>query len=279
VERVPGDVTDLTSIERAVQDQDCVIHAAASLSYWGGDAARQRQVNVDGTRHVMRACLRQGVRRLLHVSSVAAVGIPDDPAKPATEEFPFNLQGSELCYHLSKRQAEEVVREEARQGLDAVIVNPASIFGPYGSRYRGAEMLRKVRQTWLVPYFTGGLCAVHVHDVVDGIVEALGRGKAGQRYILGGENLSYRDLVARTARAMGLRRCSVPVPTLLTGLAANVLEPWGRWRNVRPRMTHVIHYCASRHHYYDSTKAQRELGYAPRDFEAILQECLSLNAC
>jgi dihydroflavonol-4-reductase len=279
VERVLGDVTDADSVERAVQDRDWVIHAAASLSYWQDEAERQRQVNVNGTRNVVEACLRQGVRRLLHVSSVAAVGIPDDPARPATEDFPFNLQGSGLCYHLSKRQAEEIVRDGVKQGLDAVIVNPSSIFGPNGSRYRGAERLRKVRQTWLVPYFTGGLCAVHVQDVVDGIVNALVHGKTGQRYILGGENLSYRVLVERTARAMRLRRRPMPVPALVTGLAAHVLEPWGRWRKVRPRITYMIHYCASRYHYYDSTKARRELGYAPRDFEAILRECLRLNAC
>jgi dihydroflavonol-4-reductase len=279
VERVLGDVTDAESVEQAVKAADWVIHAAASISYWEGDSPRQRQVNIDGTRNLVQACLRQGVRRLLHVSSVAAVGIPADPARPATEDFPFNLQDTGLCYHVSKWQAEEVVRDGIKQGLDAVIVNPASIFGPYGDRYRGAEMLRKVRQSWLVPYFTGGLCAVHVQDVVDGIVKALGSGKTGQRYILGGENLSYRNLVDRTARAMRLKRRSVPVPALVTGLAAHVLEPWGRWRKVRPRITYMVHYCASRYHYYDSTRACRELGYTARSFEAILQECLHLGMC
>lgn len=279
VERVLGDVTEPSSVIRAVKDQDWVIHAAASLSYWGRDAAWQRQVNVDGTRHVVQACLKHGVQRLLHVSSVAAVGIPDDPTRPANEDFPFNLQDSGLCYHVSKRQAEDAVLAGVAQGLDAVIVNPASIFGPHGRRYRGAEMFRKVSPSWLVPYFTGGLCAVNVQDVVEGTVAALERGKSGQRYILGGENLSYRALAERTARALRMRRHFVPVPSLVTGVAAHVLEPWGRWRNVRPRITYVTHYCASRSHYYDSAKARKELAYTPRDFQAILQEYLSLNAC
>jgi dihydroflavonol-4-reductase len=279
VERVPGDVTEPWSVAAAAQGQEWVIHAAANLTYWGRDAAWQARVNVEGTRNVIRACRQAGVRRLVHVSSVAAVGIPDDSGRPADEEFCFNLGDSGLNYHLSKRRAEEEVAAGVAEGLDAVIVNPASVFGPYGAGYRGADMLSKVRRTPVVPYFTGGLCVVHVDDVVAGTLAALRRGRAGQRYILGGENLTYRALVERTARAMRLWRCVVPVPALVTALAARVLEPWGRWRKRRPRITYATHYCASRCHFYDSGKARRELGYSPRGFDAILQECLRLRAC
>jgi dihydroflavonol-4-reductase len=168
---------------------------------------------------------------------------------------------------------------EVARGLDAVIVNPASIFGPHGTQYRGAEMMRKVRQTQVLPYFTGGLCAVHVQDVVQGTLAVLERGMSGQRYILGGENLTYRALAARTAGVMNLRRRFVPVPPIITGLAAMLLEPWGHLRNRRPRITYAVHYCASRYHFYDSSKARKALGYAPRDFMAILHECLRLGVC
>jgi dihydroflavonol-4-reductase len=279
VERVLGDVTDATSVQTAVHGQDWVIHAAACLSYWGRNTEQHRRVNVGGTRHVAQACRELGVRRLVHISSVAAVGIPDEPGRPADEAFPFNLDGSGLSYHCSKRDAETVVLEEVARGLDAVIVNPASIFGPYRPCYRGAEMLAKVRRGRVVPYFTGGLCAVHVSDVVEGTLAALERGTSGQRYILGGENLTYHSLVKRTARAMGLRRWPVPVPALVTGLAARTLEPWGRWRGRRPRITYATHYCANRYHFFDSGKARAALGYAPRDFDAIVEECLQLKAC
>lgn len=279
VERVLGDVTDRESVERAVRDQEVVFHAAADISYWGRDGERQMRVNAEGTRHVAQACRKECVRRLVHVSSVAAIGIPTVPAQPATEDFPFNLEGAGLTYHLSKRRAEEEVTAEVRRGLDAVVVNPASIFGPYGSFYRGAEMMRKVRGSPVVPCFTGGLCAVHVDDVIDGILAALQRGDRGERYILGGENVTFRALVERTARMLGLRRGVVPVPPLVTGLAAAILEPWGRWRGRRPRVTYAIHYCASRYHFYDSSKARKVLGYSPRGFDAILAECLGVGAC
>ncbi len=237
------------------------------------------QVNVEGTRNVAQLCRQEGVKRLLHVSSVAAVGIPDSPDHPANEEFSFNLDGKELPYHFSKRKAEQIVLGEVERGLDAVIVNPASIFGPNGKSYRGSDMFQKVRRTRVVPYFTGGICVVHVEDVVSGIQAALRRGSSGQRYILGGDNITLRSLAELTAAAMGLRRTFVPVSPFVTALAAMILEPWGRLRGRRPYITHVTHYCASRYHYYSSEKAGRTLEYVPRTFRAILEECLHMHMC
>jgi len=278
LEVVIGDVTDPDSVRRAVSGCDSVVHAAANIQYWGGGQEEQDRVNVGGTRAVARACREKGVRRLVHVSSVAAIGIPADPAHPADEGFTFNLHDAGLPYHLSKWQAERTVLEEVERGLDAVIVNPASIFGPHVSGYRGGDMMRKVRRTAIVPYFTGGICAVHVRDVVAGIHAALERGGTGQRYILGGENLTYRSLAERAAAAMGLSRRFVPLPPLVTGLVALTLEPVAVLRNRAPRVGFATHFCASRSHYYDSSRARSALGYSPRSFGDILDECLRLNA-
>jgi dihydroflavonol-4-reductase len=279
VERLLGDLTDPSSVSRAAADRDLVIHAAASVEDREQDAEWQWRVNVEGTRRLVQACLERRVRRLLHVSSVVAVGIPDEPTSPATEDFPFNAQESRSAYQISKRQAEEAVLAGVQHGLDAVLVNPAFIFGPHGCRYRGAEVLQKVRRSWLVPYFRGGICVVHVLDVVEGIMAALRRGQSGQRYILGGENLSFRALVERTARALQLQRQPVPIPKVVSHVAASVLEPWGRWRGLQPRMTYAAHQWVHSYHYYDSSKARKHLGYAPRSFDAILQEFRTFNAC
>ena len=273
IERVVGDVTDYASVEKAVSDRQWVVHAAAHIDTWRRLAAEQTRVNVDGTAHVARACREAGVGRLLHVSSVAAIGIPTS-AVAADEDFRFDVD-PRLTYHWSKRAAEEVVAAEVAHGLDAVIVNPASIFGPHGRRYRGAEMVAKVRRGPVVPCFGGGICVVHVTDVVAGIVAALHRGSTGQRYILGGENVTFRALAERAARAMRLRRRVVTVPPLVTATAAAVQESWGRLVNRRPRITWATHHCAGRYHFYDSTRARSILGYAPRPFDAILAECLA----
>ncbi len=279
LEKVIGDVTDRESLERAVKGCEWVVHAAANVSDWERDAEQQMRVNVEGTRQLAQVCRGEGVQRLLHVSSVAAIGIPTDARLPADENFPFNLEDSGLTYHLSKRRAEEAVLAQVARGLDAVIVNPASVKGPDGIQYRGAEVLRTVRRARIVPYFTGGICVVHVQDVAEGILAALKRGVRGQRYVLGGENVTFRALAERAANAMRVQRRFVPLPPAVMALARVVLEPWARLRNRRPRFTYAVGYCASRPQFYDSTKARVALRYAPRGLDAILDEGIALGMC
>jgi dihydroflavonol-4-reductase len=275
---VVGDVTDRASLDAAIKGQEVVIHAAADVVYRGGARNYQATVNVEGTRNVVLACRRHRVRRLVHVSSVAAIGILDGPGPPADETFPWNLENSGLGYHGSKRRAEAEVLEGVRAGLDAVVVNPGSICGPFARGFRGREFIEGVVQRPIVPYFLGGRNVVHVGDVVDGIIGALERGETGERYILGGENLTYRRIAELVAGCLGLRRVLVPVPSLITGLAATILEPLGRLTRTRPRITYDIHYCAGRFAFYDSAKARGQFKFAPRPFADIVQEYVERSA-
>lgn len=281
VEWILGDVVDPEGVERAVRGSEYVVHAAARANSMASsrETTLVMQVNVEGTKNLARACRKHGIRRLVHVSSVLAVGIPSDPRFPADESFSFNLENSGLTYHLSKRRAEEAVMAGVVRGLDAVIVNPARLWGPSADGYRGAEMLKPIRRSHVVPHFTGGGCMVHVEDVVGGILAALDRGETGQRYILGGENLSFREMLGKTASRMGLERRFVAIPRLMTGLAAAGFEPWGWLRKRQPRISLVTYRCAHLSQFYDSSKARRTLGYVSRDFDAILNECLTLGAC
>jgi dihydroflavonol-4-reductase len=260
-----GDLNDARSLADAVEGQDAVIHAAAII----GDAAGQRlyNTNVDGTRLMARICREQKVRRLVHVSSVSAIGIP--PAGVvADERFPFNLENSGLNYHLSKKRAEEAVLEEAERGLEVVIVNPSWIFGLHGKRFRGSDEVYKVCRSPLMPYFPGGLCIVHVDDVVAGIVSALHRGKTGNRYILGGENLTYREFARRCASTLGLKRYPVPVWPVVTRVAMRLLPK---------RFPAGYRYISEGSQCYSSEKAKSALGYQWRPFESILTECVSFR--
>ncbi len=273
VTAISCELDDPAGLRYAFHGHGAAIHAAADLQYWSARAAEQERINTGGTANVAEACAAESIR-LVHISSTAAIGIPDDSAHPADETFAFNLAGTGLHYNLSKKRAEDEVLRRVARGLDAVIVNPASIFGPHRGGFRGGEMIRKVAHGAVATYFTGGICAVHVDDVIDGILAALERGRKGERYILGGENISYREITRRSLAAMNLKKPMIPVPPLVTGILAAVMEPAGRWRNRRPRFTPEIHYGSYRFQYYSSEKARRELGYAPRDFEAILRECL-----
>jgi dihydroflavonol-4-reductase len=263
------------SVEKAVAGAEVVFHAAAHGIYWGRHKKIQNQVNIEGTKNVVEACQKHAVKRLIFVSSITAIGIPDSAEQPANEDFPFNLERSSLNYHISKKRAEEIVLDAVATGFDAVIVNPSNIWGPHGEIYRVADHVEKVRNKRFIPYFTGGICIVHVDDVVDGIMAAFHRGKAGERYILGGENLPLRSVAQLAASAQALRPSFVPVPSFVSWLAAAAGESMALVSHRRPHITFVTHQLASRFQYYDSSKAKRELGFEARDFKTILAECVS----
>jgi dihydroflavonol-4-reductase len=257
VEWVVGDLGDVDAVGRLVAGCDAAVHAAAVLTYWRGAAAAHRRVNVEGTAVVAAAARAAGVARLVHVSSVAA--LDEDPS---------------LSYHASKRDAERVVLDEVERGLDAVIVRPATIHGPHRETFRGARLVEGVRRRRVVPHYRGGTSIVHVDDVVDGTLRALERGRTGERYVLAGENHTWRALAQIAAEELGVRRTFVPVPRTATALAALVGETASRFTGRRPPLTRDTHLAASRFLYYDSEQAVRELDYHFRPYREIVREYL-----
>jgi len=272
IRHILGDVTDLQSVSRAVRGQEVVIHAAAAVGYAPSQALQP--VNEGGTRNIVIACRQFDVQRLLHISSVAAIGIPEKPSPPANEAFAFNLEGTALGYHISKRRAEQVVNRAVTEGLDAVIVNPSSIKGPHGRYFRGSELLDGVRRRPVVPCFSGGTNVVHVDDVVEGVISALRHEQNAERYILGGQNLTWREMAGIAADLLGVRRVLVTVPTIVTGIAAWMERAVRPLTGNRPRITYDVHFCAKRFLFYDSRKAADELGFKPRPYADILRQCL-----
>jgi dihydroflavonol-4-reductase len=264
-----GDITDPDSVKSAVKGQDAVIHAAAHTAFYNVNRIAEDQINVQGTRNVGEAC-KQGGIRLLHVSSVAAVGISPDSEQPANEDFDFNLEGSGMTYHLSKRRAEAEVMKQSRQGLEAVVVNPALCWGPEKDSYRGADALRKPLTSWLLPYGPGGRCLVHVSDVVNGILLALQRGRNGERYILGGDNVTFREINEAVCDRLALHRLLLPIPGAVAELGNKAKSQLRKLRGKPPLPIYDRRFC---YQFYDSTKARSELGFAPRAFSAIVKEC------
>jgi dihydroflavonol-4-reductase len=268
-----GDVTDQASLEAAAQGQESVIHAAGHLAYWSRLRATQNRVNIEGTLNVVAASLRAGVRRLLYVSSVAAIGIPEQGQPPADESFSFNLENAPLNYPISKKRAEELIFNACKDGLEAVIVNPGALLGKWGSYYRGSEGVEKIRKRPVAFYYTGGRNLVHVADVVDGILCALEHGHSGERYILGGENLTYQETARIVAARLERKILLLPVLPLVTKLLS-ALDPLTSATGRRPPITYEIHFTSSRLQYYSSAKAVSELGYRYRPFSEILEDML-----
>jgi len=269
VEHRIGDILDPASLCTAVAGCDTVFHAAALVTFRKKKRAEQFEVNVRGTQNVVQACLSAGVGRLVHVSSIAAIGHSED-GSPATEETPYNW-GATSAYRHTKHLGEEEVQTGIAQGLSAVIVNPSVVLGERDIRFHGGEIIRLVRKGMIPLYVDGGINVARVGDVVEGMIAAAEWGKAGERYILGGENLTYKEVFVRAARLVGGRAPFARLPSPLLRISARVVERVFEMVGADPPLTEEMVEGTTRYNWYSSEKAVRYLGYRITPFdEAVL---------
>jgi dihydroflavonol-4-reductase len=264
VEHALGDLTQPDTIQAAAEGMEVIFHAAA----WMGGynlIGQMYAVTVEGTRNVLQAARQAGVRRVIHTSSVAALGVPrtfppNSAAQPACidEQHTWNYRPDYYPYGYAKYLAEQEVQKAVAQGLDAVIVNPTLVFGA-GDNYRQAgSIITQVAERRLSIATEGGVNCVHIADVVKGHLAALAVGKTGERYILGGENLTHLQLLQITAEVTG-----APIPTLV--MPAGLL----RWLAFPAQLLHTfltlpvspeLFRMAGTYFFYDLKKAESQLG-------------------
>lgn len=259
VEHVVGDILDREAVARAVEGCDLVFHTAAISSYWRARREQIYRTNVEGTRIVMEACLHAGVRRVVHTSSVAAIGIA--PGGFADEQTPFDALSRTFVYADSKRMAEEEVQRAVARGLDAVIVNPATVIGA-GDVYVGSGSLVVAIARGRMPVVPpGGMCVVDIDAVVHGHLAAAERGRTGERYILGGENLSHRRIAQVVAEVVGTRAPRLVAPRVVLRPAAVAVDALNRVSRRPPLISGEQIRLSGINFFFNSGKAMRELGY------------------
>lgn len=260
VEHIIGDILDPDAVARAVAGCDMVFHSAAISSYWRSKRAEVYRTNVQGTRIVMDACLRAGVRRVVHTSSCAAIGIAPD-GMAANEQTPFDALSRTFVYADSKRLAEEAVQKAVARGLDAVIVNPATVIGA-GDVYVGSGSLVVELARGRMPVVPpGGMCVVDIDAVVAGHFLAAEHGRTGERYILGGENLSHQRIAEIVADVVGKCAPRLVVPPVMLRPAAAVVDAWNRVSRRPPLISGEQIRLSGVNFFFDSSKAARALGY------------------
>jgi dihydroflavonol-4-reductase len=264
VQTVEGDVRDPEDMDRLCDGVSGVIHTAAMVWIGWGMLREMREVNVAGTRRVARAARRAGVR-MIHVSSVDALGL-GTLCKPADETTPAG--GKTACsYVVTKTEAETVMEDEILRGLDAVVVNPGFLLGPYDWKPSSGKMLLEVgkRAPLLAP--AGGCSVADVRDVSAAILAALNRAKGGDRFILAGENVTYLELWRLFAKVAGRRGPFGRLgPVLRWGLGRGG-DLLGRIRGEEPVVNSAALAMSNLGHYYSSAKARSELGYRNRSLE------------
>jgi len=274
VERVEGDVRDLGSLIWAFRHADRVYHLASLITITPGRAHLLQEVNVRGTQNVVEACLQGGVQRLTYVSSIHALVEPPHGVT-IDESAPFDAARIATEYGRSKAQAAQQVLAGIARGLDAVIVCPTGIVGPYD--YQPSEMGRlflNVARRRMPVYVQGAYDFVDVRDVVQGLLGAAAQGRRGEKYILSGETVSVRQIMAYLGEVTGVRVPRIGLPVSLARAFAKAAFAYAGWTKTRALFTSesvdiLCSNCCISHE-----KATRELGYSPRPFQETVRDTI-----
>lgn len=264
VEISEGNVLDMDAMRRVMQGVRIVYHLAGLISILPGKDRLVEQVNVQGTRNVLQAAMEAGISRLVYTSSIHAFKrIPQDIV--IDESVPFDTSGLFGGYDSSKAVATLAVLEAARQGLDAVVVCPTGVIGPYD--YRFSEMGRVILDAASAKVqfsVEGAYDFVDVRDVALGLIGACERGRIGEHYILSGERIAIPTLMTMVREIVGLKALQLNVPMVLAKAAAFLATPLYRLTDIKPRFTRYALETVTSNSYISHAKAARELGYAPR---------------
>jgi dihydroflavonol-4-reductase len=254
-EFVTGDVLEPESLIPAMRGVDVIFHAAGVVDYWRQGVERMYQVNVEGTRNVMEAALRSGIDRVVHTSSTAALGI--HPNVLVDETFTFNVKPQRFVYGHSKYLSEGIVLEYVKKGLPAVMVNPTTVLGPRDVRKVSCGMVVEVIKHCAPPLIPpGGLNVVPICDAAQGHIEAAMKGRVGERYILGGENMSHLQLYQTIADVVGCGMKLKVMPRWQVSFIAGLTDMLQPQTSGPVPLTGDRLRLESQFFYYDGTKAR-----------------------
>lgn len=274
-ELVEGDLDDPALLTRAMQGCEWVFHVAAHYSLLRRDRAAIYRANVDGTRHILQAARAAGVKRIVHTSSVAAVGVPP---KGTVADETFQTTADELVsdYKKSKFLAEQLARDAAREGLPVVIVNPSTPIGPYDVKPTPTgEIVLRFLQRRMPAYVDTGMNLIHVRDVAVGHIRAAEKGRVGERYILGCRNMTLKEILDLLASMTGLPAPTRRLPHWLPIAVGAVDELFiSRLTGRPPTVALDSARMAAHPMYYDATRAVTYLGLPQTPIETALREAV-----
>ena len=274
-ELVEGDLRQPSSFESALQRCDALFHVAADYRLWVRDPQQMYHANVDGTRAILEIARKAGVRRTVYTSSVATMGFTGN-GHPADENSPVSLENMIGPYKRSKFMAEQIALEAGKSGMEVVVVNPTT---PVGERDikptpTGRIVVDFLRRKFPA-YVDTGLNLVDVRECADGHIEAFERGKSGERYILGGENLTLKQILDQLAAITGLKSPWLKVPYVVA-LATGVVDEMvtGRIRGKEPRATIDAVRMGRKKMFVSCEKAERELGWRVCPIDGALRRAV-----
>jgi dihydroflavonol-4-reductase len=273
VETVIGDLRDSASLERAVEGCVAVFHVAADYRLWARDPRDLYRSNVDGTRNLLAAAQKAGVVRVVYTSTVGCIGIPHGGV--GDETTPVSLEDMAGDYKRSKFLAEQVALEFARGGLDVVIVNPTAPIGDHDVKPTPTgKIVLDFLEGRMPAFIDTGLNVVDVRDTAAGHLLACERGRPGERYILGSENLTLAQILGKLAAITGEKAPSVRLPYAVAYCAGACSTAWAELTGTPPRVPMDAVRMARKKMWVTHQKASRQLGFEPGPAEAALRRAV-----
>jgi dihydroflavonol-4-reductase len=274
VDIIRGTVEDEASLRTACEGIETVFHLSFLVSIGGGLETRMQEFNVGGTRRLLDAAARSGVTRVIVASSALAVGVNRNP-QAIDETADWDTHHFDLTYALTRRQAEEEALARSSPDFSVISVNPSFTMGP--EDYIGApanKLLQAVSAEKLPVIFTVGFGCLDVRDFSEGMVLAAERGRSGQRYLLNGHNVMIDDLLQQVAAIAGVKPPRWRLPIWVAHVMVAIVTAVKTLRKKQPTITRSVLQILGRYAWYDTTRAQQELGWTPRPLQETLEDTL-----
>lgn len=272
LDTVEGDITDFESLQSAFDDVDIVFHLAGIISIMPGLDELLYRVNVKGTCNIVESCLKNGVKRLIYTSSVHALSEPPHGTQ-IDESCSFEPESSRGSYDRTKAQASLEVLEGVKKGLDAVIVCPSGIIGPYDYKIsQMGQLFLNYMNGDMKAYTEGAYDFVDVRDVAQGLILTCRKGRTGESYILSGEKITVNELMDTLEELTGVRRPWLKIPHWLAHAAGKIAPLYYRNRKTKSLFTSYSTEVLVSNCNMNNNKAKEELGYVPRPIKESIRD-------
>jgi dihydroflavonol-4-reductase len=278
VETVYGDLIDGNWVAEAVDGCDIVIHCAAWVSLRNVDYHKMYSVNVEGTQKLLKVAQKKGVRRFIHISSIATIGGSVN-GYSIDENAPYNFDHLKIPYFETKRLAEKTALKANSDKFEVIVLNPSIMISPV-KKYAVAKFINNMPR--FIPfYFDFGINIVRTVDVVNGIIESINKGRPGHRYILAGENIDSVKVLSLLYRYLDIGRPKIKIPYFLIYFLGLLFDVFGFLRRMisrgfpAPKFGHRLAQLAKFHLYYSSKKAETELDFKAQSVEDTLRKVIS----
>lgn len=270
IEYFLGDITDKASLYKAVEDCKIVFHTAAIVAMWKGKEKEQYKTNISGTKNLAEVALDAGVNKFVHTSSVATFGWRNDQ-NLIDENYHFKIN-PELTYNYTKFLAEQEIFKLVEKGLNAVILNPTIVIGPGDYNFHGGALIKNLKNKKIPFYTDGGLNISYIEDIVEGHINAAFLGRTGEKYILGGNNLTIKDAFSKISEIVNVKPPKYKVPDWLILGLGKLFDLFSDISKVKPLISSNLTAYLGKYFWVSSEKAIRELNYKITPFEDAVKK-------